>query len=114
MCFLLGLAKGFQSYGIFFRFSLWPLFEILIMASSLWHLLFFVLICIAWFVYFYLQVLQDRVEALNKQIQDLDGKSQSLQLTIDRLSSALTRTEDEECQQKDKVNKLLVSGYHFT
>ena len=60
------------------------------------------------------------MEALNKQIQDLDGKSQSLQLTIDRLSSALTRTEDEECQQKDKVNKSLGSGtillkhYHKT
>lgn len=53
----------------------------------------------------YFQVLQDRVELLTKQIQELDGKAQSLQLTIDRLSSALTRTEEEESQQKEKVNQ---------
>ena len=51
------------------------------------------------------QVLQDRAEALTKQIHDLEGKAQSLQLTIDRLSAALNRTEDEENQQKEKVRE---------
>ena len=53
----------------------------------------------------FIQVLQDRAESLTKQIQDLEGKAQSLQLTIDRLSTALTRTEEEENQQKEKVNQ---------
>ena len=51
------------------------------------------------------QVLQDRVESLTKNIQDLEGKAQSLQLTIDRLSAALTRTEEEESSQKEKVSE---------
>ena len=52
-----------------------------------------------------IQVLQDRAESLTKQIHDLEGKAQSLQLTIDRLSAALNRTEDEENQQKEKVRE---------
>lgn len=49
------------------------------------------------------KVLSDRVEVLNRQIQDLEAKAQSLQLTIDRLSSALAKSEEEEHSQKDKV-----------
>ena len=52
-------------------------------------------------------MLADRVEVLNRQIQDLETKAQSLQLTIDRLSSALAKSEEEEHSQKDKVGKLI-------
>ena len=45
---------------------------------------------------------------LTKQIQDLEGKAQSLQLTIDRLSAALTKTEEEGSQQKEKVNQSVI------
>ena len=51
-----------------------------------------------------LQVLGDRVEGLQRQIQDLEAKGQSLQLTIDRLSLALAKSEEEEHQVKDKVS----------
>ena len=54
----------------------------------------------------FLQVLQDRIEALNKQIQNLESKSQSLQLTIDRLTSNLQKTEEEESNQKERVQSL--------
>ena len=49
------------------------------------------------------QVLQERNEALGRQISDLETKSQSLQLTIDRLSTTLAKTEEEENAHKDKV-----------
>ena len=49
------------------------------------------------------QVLQDRVDSLQRQIQDLETKTQSLQLTIDRLSLALAKSEEEESTVKDKV-----------
>lgn len=48
----------------------------------------------------------DRIEALNKQIQGLESKSQSLQLTIDRLSTNLQKTEEEESNQKERVQSL--------
>lgn len=38
-----------------------------------------------------------------KQIQDLEAKAQSLQLTIDRLTTNLAKTEDEGHKSKDKV-----------
>jgi hypothetical protein len=36
-------------------------------------------------------------------IKDLDSKAQSLQLTVDRLSLTLAKTEEDGIQQKDKV-----------
>ena len=54
-------------------------------------------------------MLQDRVESLQRQIQDLETKTQSLQLTIDRLSLALAKSEEEESTVKDKVRKLSFS-----
>ncbi|XP_076086637.1 uncharacterized protein LOC143057256 isoform X1 [Mytilus galloprovincialis] len=54
-------------------------------------------------------VLTDRVETLNKQIQNLDSKAQSLQLTVDRLSLTLAKTEEDGIQQKDKVQSLNMS-----
>ena len=50
--------------------------------------------------------MHDRIEALNRQVQALEGKAQSLQVTIDRLTCALQKTEEEESQQKDKVQNL--------
>lgn len=47
--------------------------------------------------------MQERCEKLQSNIQDLEGKGQSLQTTIDRLSMALAKSEEEEHQQKDKV-----------
>jgi len=46
------------------------------------------------------QVLGDRIDNMTKQIQDLEGKSQSLQLTVDRLSLNLAKTEEEESSHK--------------
>lgn len=46
---------------------------------------------------------------MTKQISDLESKAQSLQLTIDRLSMNLARTEEEENTQKDKVHQLNLS-----
>lgn len=42
-----------------------------------------------------------------KQIQDLEGKSQSLQLTVDRLSLNLAKTEEEESTQRVRGCQLL-------
>lgn len=50
-----------------------------------------------------MQVMQERNANLSKQLQDLEGKCTSLQLTIDRLSNALAKTEEGESQLKDKV-----------
>ena len=55
------------------------------------------------------QVLQDRVETLVKQIQDLESKAQSLQVTIDRLHGSLAKTEEEGHMSKDKVSSTLCS-----
>lgn len=49
------------------------------------------------------QVLSDRVDALVRQIDDLESKAQSLQTTIDRLNLALTQSVREESSHKDKV-----------
>lgn len=57
------------------------------------------------------QVLQERTEALGRQITDLDTKGQSLQLTIDRLSSSLAKSEEEEHAHKDKVRALRNTHY---
>lgn len=46
---------------------------------------------------------QDRIETLNKQIQELESKVQSSQLTVERLTLNLAKTEATEHQQKDKV-----------
>ena len=51
-------------------------------------------------------MLGERVVNVNSQVQDLEGKCTSLQLTIDRLSNALAKTEEGESNLKDKVNKL--------
>jgi len=45
-------------------------------------------------------VLQERIENICKTVQDLEGKNQSLQLTVDRLSLSLAKTEEEESVQK--------------
>jgi uncharacterized coiled-coil protein SlyX len=52
------------------------------------------------------QVLSDRVDALTRQIDDLESKAQSLQTTIDRLNVALAQSVREESSHKDKVNFL--------
>ena len=52
------------------------------------------------------QVQQERISNLTAQIQDLEGKCTSLQLTIDRLSNALAKTEEGESHLKDKVRTL--------
>ncbi len=49
------------------------------------------------------QVLGDRVDSLQRQIQDLEAKTQSLQLTIDRLSLSLAKSEEVESETKGKV-----------
>ena len=51
-----------------------------------------------------LQVSQERIESLMRQIQDLESKNTSLQLTVDRLSNALAKSEEDENQLKDKVS----------
>ena len=43
------------------------------------------------------------MEHLQRNIQDLEGKCQSLQLTIDRMSLALASVEQEGSVTKDKV-----------
>lgn len=48
----------------------------------------------------YLQVLNERIENLARQTQEMEGRNQSLQLTVDRLSLTLAKTEEEEANQK--------------
>lgn len=55
-----------------------------------------------------LQVLQNRVENLLKQVQDAEDKAASLQLTVDRLSLTLSKAEQGENELKDKVKLLRV------
>ena len=56
-----------------------------------------------------MKVQQDRIESLTRQIQDLEGKVQSSQLTVERLTLNLAKTEATENQQKDKVRiKLFI------
>lgn len=47
-----------------------------------------------------IQVLNDRIESLGRQLQEMEGRNQSLQLTVDRLSLSLAKTEEEESNQK--------------
>ena len=49
------------------------------------------------------KVLQERVDSLQRTIQDLENKSQSLQLTVDRMSLALAKVEQEGSEHKNKV-----------
>lgn len=42
-------------------------------------------------------------------LQDLESKSQSLQLTVDRLSLALTKSEELESASKDKMQQMNIS-----
>mgnify|MGYP001799250666 FL=1 len=49
------------------------------------------------------QVLQDRIDGISKTVQDLEGKNQSLQLTVDRLSLSLAKSEEEESSQKVRL-----------
>ena len=49
------------------------------------------------------QVLSERVEALTRQIDDLECKAQSLQTTIDRLNVALAQSERDESSHKGQV-----------
>ena len=53
------------------------------------------------------QVLSERVDGLTGQIDDLEMKAQSLQMTIDRLNVALAQSTREESSHKDKVSTLL-------
>ena len=50
-----------------------------------------------------LQVLQERVQQVSHQVQELESRAQSLQITIDRMSAALAKSEDQDCSQKNKV-----------
>ena len=52
------------------------------------------------------QVSQERIETLMRQIQELESKNTSLQLTVDRLSNALAKSTEDENQLKDKVSTL--------
>lgn len=45
-------------------------------------------------------MLADRIENLGRQLQEMEGRNQSLQLTVDRLSLSLAKTEEEESNQK--------------
>ena len=53
-----------------------------------------------------MQVHLERVSNLTSQIQDLEGKNASLQLTIERLNSSLAKTEEGEGHLKDRVCRL--------
>ncbi|PIK36534.1 putative rootletin isoform X2 [Apostichopus japonicus] len=53
-----------------------------------------------------MKVQQERIEGLMRQIHDLESKNTSLQLTIDRLSGALAKSENDESQLKDKLQNL--------
>ena len=59
------------------------------------------------------QVLAERVDNMTRQIRDLEDKAQSLQLTIDRLSAALNKRDEEESIQKDTVRIFSVLSYCF-
>ena len=45
-------------------------------------------------------MLNERIENLARQSQEMEGRNQSLQLTVDRLSLTLAKTEEEESAQK--------------
>ena len=51
------------------------------------------------------QALRERIDQLMRAQQELETRSTSLQLTVDRLTLALAKTEEEEQAFKEKVNK---------
>ena len=63
--------------------------------------------CLCFLVDF--QVLNERIENLARQTQEMEGRNQSLQLTVDRLSLTLAKTEEEEANQKVGHNDVTPS-----
>ena len=61
--------------------------------------------CLCFLVDF--QVLNERIENLARQTQEMEGRNQSLQLTVDRLSLTLAKTEEEEANQKVGHNDVM-------
>ena len=55
------------------------------------------------------QAMRERIDALLRSQQDLESKTTSLQLTVDRLTLALAKTEEEEASFREKVSELSVS-----
>lgn len=53
------------------------------------------------------QALRERIDQLMRAQQELESRSTSLQLTVDRLTLALAKTEEEEQAFKEKVNEQL-------
>ena len=49
------------------------------------------------------QALRERIDQLMRSQQELESRATSLQLTVDRLTLALAKTEEEEQAFKDKV-----------
>lgn len=49
------------------------------------------------------QALRERIDQLMRSQQELESRSTSLQLTVDRLTLALAKTEEEEQAFKEKV-----------
>ena len=63
--------------------------------------------CLCFMVDF--QVLNERIENIARQTQEMEGRNQSLQLTVDRLSLTLAKTEEEEANQKVGHNDVTLS-----
>lgn len=59
------------------------------------------------------QVLQERIDGITKVVQDLEGKNQSLQLTVDRLSLSLGKAEEEESAQKVRTHHNWTYTIHY-
>ena len=55
------------------------------------------------------QALRERIDQLMRSQQELESRSTSLQLTVDRLTLALAKTEEEEQAFKEKVIYLVSS-----
>ena len=49
------------------------------------------------------QALRERIDQLLRSQQELESRATSLQLTVDRLTLALAKTEEEEQAFKEKV-----------
>ena len=52
------------------------------------------------------QVLLDRISTVSQLLKDLEGKCQSQQVTVDRLGSALAKSEEQGFSHKDKVLEI--------
>lgn len=52
------------------------------------------------------QALRERIDQLMRSQQELESRATSLQLTVDRLTLALAKTEEEEQAFKEKVMVL--------